>query len=87
VARAGRGNTINRRRPMSNGLPYIANRRLYYAVRFSLSMQSDGKHPEVADATAAEYYGVNRELVANYTAMAPPWLKGKGEALEEEATG
>jgi hypothetical protein len=60
---------------MPNGLPYISNRRLYQAVRFSLSMQSDGRHPDVADAQAAEYYGVNRELVENYSACAPPWLK------------
>ena len=69
---------------MSNGLPFIANRRLFQAVRFSLSMQADGKHPEVADAQAAEYYGVNRELVGNYTACAPPWMKGRGEPPEEQ---
>jgi hypothetical protein len=68
---------------MPNGLPYISNRRLYQAVRFSLSMQRDGKHPEVADAQAAEYYGCVVTQVASYTEAAPPWLKGKGEPPEE----
>jgi hypothetical protein len=35
----------------------------------------------------SEYFGVSRELVGNYTACAPPWLKGKGEPPEEREAG
>ena len=64
---------------MSNGLPYIADRKLYKAVMFSLSMMQEGLHPDIANGRAGKYYGVNRERVENYSAMAPPWMRGKGE--------
>ena len=64
---------------MANGLPYIKNKRLFQAVSFSLTMQRNGVHPDVADSKAAEYYGCVAFQVASYTEAAPPWMKGKGE--------
>lgn len=68
---------------MSNGLPYIPNKRLFQAVKLSITMQRNSVHPDVADSKAAEYYGCVAPQVASYTGAAPPWLKGKGEPPEE----
>jgi hypothetical protein len=62
----------SRRNPMVNGLPYIPIKRLFQAVKFSIAMQRNDVHPDVADAEAAGNYGCNRELVENYTARALP---------------
>ena len=64
---------------MSNELPYIPDKRLFKAVAFSLKMQRDGVHPDVADAKAGEFYRFARETVAGYTEAAPAWMRGKGE--------
>jgi hypothetical protein len=61
------------------GLPYIEDKRLYRAVAFSLSMQRDGIHPDVADKTAGRYFRFARETVARYTEAAPAWMRGRGE--------
>jgi len=64
---------------MPHGLPYIASKRLFKAVMFSLSMQQEGTHPDIADSRAAEYWGCSSLQVASYTVAAPPWMRGKGE--------
>jgi len=64
---------------MSNGLPYIKNKRLFQAVSFSLAMQRNGVHPDLADSKAAEYYGCITPMVASYTEAAPAWMRGKGD--------
>jgi len=64
---------------MVNGLPYIPNKRLFQAVSFSLTMQRNGVHPDLADRKTAEYYGCLTPMVASYTEAAPPWMRRKGE--------
>jgi hypothetical protein len=59
-------------RAQAHGLPYIPIKRLFQAVKFSIAMQRNDVHPDVADAEAAGNYGCNRELVENYTARALP---------------
>lgn len=68
---------------MPSRLPFIPDKRLFKAVKFSLSMMQEGMHPDLADAKAGDYYRFARETVARYTEEAPPWMKGKGEPPEE----
>ncbi len=64
---------------MVNGLPYVPNRRLFHAVKYSLAMQRDGVDPDVANSKAAEYYGCIAPQVASYVRVVPAWLKNKAD--------
>lgn len=50
-------------------LPYIANRKMFLAVSFSLSMMARGTPSYKANYRAADYYGVDACEVAHYTGI------------------
>jgi hypothetical protein len=60
-----------------DGLPFIADKRVFAAVMFALKMMRHDTPPAIANTRAANYYQVPVTEVAHYTGMAAAGVRDR----------